>query len=86
MLDWSHIKSAPRDGSEFLAYDVLTKKFDVCVMVQYGKEWQAQPVQSDGEYGPSTGEFGYESRGIMLWAPLEPIDLDALRQLTPADG
>ncbi len=82
MLDWRHIKHAPRDGTEFLAYDVLTKKFDVCnmqVMQVKGKEhWYASPVQYDGEYGPFTGQFGYDSKGIMLFALLAPLDLLSL--------
>jgi hypothetical protein len=66
---WRPISTAPKDETEFLAYDALTKKQDVCVWSDVWKE--VVPVQSDGEHGPLPGEFGYDPRGIQWWMPLQ---------------
>jgi hypothetical protein len=76
---WFAIETAPRDGTEFLAYDETTGKMDVCVMEFFLGEWRADAVQSDGEYGPFPGDFGgdkIEADGtrtfsvIRYWQPL----------------
>jgi hypothetical protein len=70
---WQPIATAPTDGTEFLAYDSVARKCDVCVMVQFGGpkgRWWCDPVQSDGEMGPSTDEFGYGAENITHWMPL----------------
>ena len=66
------IGSVPRDGTEFLAYDPVAKKFDVCVW------WSdpailagIHPTQSDGEYGPFEDDFLPER--ATLWWPLPAV-------------
>lgn len=79
MTDWQPIETAPRDGTEFLAFDSTTGKMDVCTMESYPSEWYAVPVQYDSEYGPLNGEFygdivGSDGRTaasrIVHWMPL----------------
>lgn len=63
------IETCPKDESEFLAYDPVAKRFDVCV-------WWASPrsmvgahsTQIDGEDGPCEDEF--QSQRATLWWPL----------------
>lgn len=68
MTEWQPIETAPRDGTEFLAYDIQAKKQDVC---HWSKnfEW-FEAVQSDGETGPWFGEFGRDREDITHWQPL----------------
>jgi hypothetical protein len=67
---WQPIATAPTDGTEFLAYDSVAKKFDVCVMTSFGRNWYCDSVQSDGEMGPAKDEFGYREENITHWMPL----------------
>jgi len=81
MSEWQPIETAPRDGSEFLAYDSRTKRQDVCHMRNFSlsdvKNWVCQPSQFDGEYGPDNNDFGYEWGDITHWMPLPPPPKDA---------
>ena len=66
MADGQPIDSAPKDGSEFLAYDPVAKKFDVCT---YEKRWNRfYQTQMDGESGP--GEDDFQAERATLWWPL----------------
>lgn len=68
---WQPIKTAPRDDTEFLAYDSVARKFDVCEMVQHvSGRWECRAVQFDREYGALSYEFGEDSRNITHWRPL----------------
>lgn len=71
MSEWQPIGTAPKDGTEFLAYDASTNKMDVAVMSDwFDLGWVCRPVQSDCELGPSDDEFGYDLRGPTHWMPL----------------
>jgi len=67
---WRTIESAPKDGSEFLAYDRRAKKFDVCVIRDRFGDLVCEAVQYDSIYGPDVDEFGYDSVNITHWTPL----------------
>lgn len=68
---WRSIESAPKDGSEFLAYDRVAKKFDACTMIKFsGDSWGCRQTQYDGEYGPFEWDFGYDWRNITHWMSL----------------
>jgi hypothetical protein len=66
MTDWQPIETAPEDETEFLAYDVRTKKFDVCEVYR----GDVVSTQFDGEQGPDEHEFGYYREDIKWWMPL----------------
>jgi hypothetical protein len=70
--DWRPIETAPKDDSEFLAWDSGARKMDVCTMQRAGGpyEWQCWAVQVDGEYGPDPDDFGYANKNITHWMPL----------------
>ena len=74
-MNWQPIDTAPTDGSEFLAYDPVAKKFDVCVMHEsvVGLGWVCHATQSDGEYGPYEDEF--HGHRATLWASLADVGL-----------
>ena len=63
------IETAPRDGREFLAYDPVARKFDVCAWVE--RAWlpagEVESTQSDSEYGPLDDEFKPE-RAALWWS------------------
>lgn len=65
---WLPIDSAPKDGTEFLAYDPVSKKQDVCEMKFIGKAWRVWATQVDGEMGPSEDEF--QGHRATHWMPL----------------
>lgn len=75
-MTWQPINTAPRDKSEFLAYDPVAKKYDVCTMEDWsnmrGEWWVCYPTQSDGEYGPCDDDFKYDR--ATLWMPLPPVE------------
>lgn len=64
------IETCPKDGSEFLAYDPVARKYDVC-------EWWdsvmvgVHQTQSDSEYGPMEDDF-WPQRAT-LWWPLPEV-------------
>lgn len=68
--EWRTIDSAPKDGSEFLAYDATTGKQDVCY-IRRENGW-VEAVQCDGEYGPHDGEFAGDLivDGERLWSKI----------------
>lgn len=71
MSDWQLIGTAPKDESEFLAYDSVSKKQDVAQWHEWGAgRGYFRAVQSDSEYGPYEDEFGHKSENITHWMPL----------------
>lgn len=64
MTGWQTIDTAPETG-EFLAYDPVSKKQDVCERDWRGNIWQ---VQMDGELGPYEHEF--QGPRASHWMPL----------------
>jgi len=61
------IDTCPKDGSEFLAYDPVARKFDVCLW--RGNEPRA--TQYDHEYGPLSDQF--QDERATLWWPLPDV-------------
>lgn len=73
MSEWQDIETAPRDGTEFLAWDSVAQKMDVAYMYNVSTReplWVPRQVQMDGEYGPLGDEFGCDHRNITHWMPL----------------
>ena len=70
------IDTAPRDGTEFLAYDPVAKKFDVCHYLTWTNFFEPmqirQSTQFDAEYGPLEDEFQPER--ATLWWPLPTVE------------
>ena len=65
-MTWQPIETAPKDGAEFLAYDPVSNRADVCEWNEMlGCVWQSQ---ADGEFGPDEGEFRGDSASH--WMPL----------------
>lgn len=64
MIEWQPIETAPKDGTEILAFDPVADKCDVCYM-QRSRIWS---TQSDGEYGPDDDEF--QATRATHWMPL----------------
>lgn len=65
MSVWLPIESCPKDGSDFLAFDVRTRTFDVCSWSYISK--RPGPTQFDGQMGPEEDEFGYNAADIQFW-------------------
>lgn len=76
VTEWKSIDTAPRDGSEFLAFDPVVKLFDVCVMssmnVRGVTYWHCYSTQYDGEYGSLSVEFNADRATI--WTHLPKLD------------
>lgn len=71
MSGWQPIETAPKDGSEFLAYDPMAKKYDVCTMTHpWSRLFECRAVQLDGELGAYEDEF--QGSRATLWMPLPP--------------
>ena len=70
-MQWHPIETCPKDGREFLAYDPVAKKFDVCVWWEPGGLCTGglRSTQFDGEWGSLEDEF-QEARAT-LWAEIE---------------
>ena len=68
------IETAPKDGSEFLAYDPVARKFDVCEWYKFGKggHGRVYQTQEDGEYGPREDDF--QADRATLWWPLPDVE------------
>lgn len=66
MSEWQPIETAP-EGCEFLAYDPVADKFDVCARIGFLSDRVFQ-TQVDGEYGPSDDEF--DGSRATHWMPL----------------
>lgn len=63
--EWQPINTAPKDGTEFLAWDSRVREMGVCVWIG---EWQRiVPVQGDSF---STDKFGHDSGNLTHWRPL----------------
>ncbi len=67
MSEWQPIETAPRDGGEFLAYDPVSRKFDVCRMKDWCG-WTCVPTQLDNYEGAEDGCF--EGDMATHWMPL----------------
>jgi Protein of unknown function (DUF551) len=63
---WADIETAPKDGTEFLAFDGVAKKCGVAVWSTVWEHFDI--VQSDGEYGPDEDQF--QGARITHWMPL----------------
>lgn len=69
---WKTIDTAPKDGTQFLAYDIVAQKMAVCRIDEYGI-WT---VPFDSEFCPLNSEFGYSRENIRFWMPLpEPPEV-----------
>lgn len=68
MSAWLPIESCPKDLSEFLAFDVRTRTFDVCYWSNIHRVVHA--AQRDGQLGPDESQFGYNSDDIQFWMRL----------------
>ncbi len=69
MTDGRPIESAPKDGREFLAYDPVTKCFDVVTSLRtFADNWETVSTQYDQEYGPLSDDF--QAERATLWWPL----------------
>jgi hypothetical protein len=66
--NWQPIKTAPKDGTEFLAYSKRCGKCDVVEWMPSVRDFL--PVQMDGEMGPLPYEFGYKRHDATHWMPL----------------
>lgn len=75
-MKWQTMDTAPRDGTEFLAFDPAVKMFDVCTMqsmtVREQEYWHCYPTQYDGESGSLSNEFNGDRATV--WAPLPELD------------
>ncbi len=60
------IDTCPKDGSEFLAYDPVAGKFDVCR--DYDDGYGCQSTQQNLEWGPFESDF--QASRATLWWPL----------------
>lgn len=65
---WQPIATAPKDGTEFLAYDRRVKKMAVCLW----DPWNgcAFPAHPSGEYGHDKNYAGYRGEDITHWMAL----------------
>lgn len=76
MDKWRKIDTAPVDGTEFLAYDPVAKKFDVCAALAspWHHDNRIESTQLDGEFGP--GEWEFRAERATHWHPIIAPETD----------
>lgn len=70
MTNGKPIKTCPKDGSEFLAYDPSSGKFDVCAI----ERGVVRQTQFYSEWGITADEFEPE-RAALWWRLPEVTDM-----------
>lgn len=72
---WEHVGGCPKDGTEFVAYDPVADKIDVCTASYKTLKLRdgtiknyvdIEVTQRDGEWGPSDSDFQPERATLYL--------------------